>query len=209
VTRVDVKAREKGGAAERCPYCHDALVDEVAPAAEVRCDGCGTSHHEACIEELGRCTVFGCARPLVAPPVELVEGKPVRPRVRSRFFRDLQARVRARARSFVQTQSSQPTAREELAGLLELALDQAERAMSRAKWAAAAEWWGEAARLETIARPGDLDHARRRIDADRGREIASALQTIHHLGWLRQRSMIVLIVVLMGLALVGAVTILM
>jgi hypothetical protein len=40
-----------------CPYCLDEL--STAPAAP--CPSCGTSHHQACWDELGGCTVRGCA----------------------------------------------------------------------------------------------------------------------------------------------------
>lgn len=56
---MDVRERvEPGPAATRCPYCHDLLAVD---AAQVECGGCGTRHHAVCLEELGRCTVMGCA----------------------------------------------------------------------------------------------------------------------------------------------------
>lgn len=51
----------------RCPYCHDGLSDEEggpARLARVACSGCGAAHHGACLLELARCAVNGCARPI-------------------------------------------------------------------------------------------------------------------------------------------------
>ena len=53
-------------ARERCPYCRDEL--EGAGDDLVTCQGCGTSHHAACLEELGRCTILGCGRSRPPPP---------------------------------------------------------------------------------------------------------------------------------------------
>ena len=72
----------------RCPYCHDLLAVD---AAQVDCGGCGTRHHGACIEELGRCTVLGCAwtvdgrppPPILASPTEALR-RQVAERVRTR-----------------------------------------------------------------------------------------------------------------------------
>ncbi|MBX3470699.1 MAG: hypothetical protein KF878_27845 [Planctomycetes bacterium] len=56
---MDVRARphEEGGST-RCPYCHDHMGEQTD---EVTCGACGTTHHAACLQELGRCTVLGCA----------------------------------------------------------------------------------------------------------------------------------------------------
>ncbi|MCO5168635.1 MAG: hypothetical protein M9894_20025 [Planctomycetes bacterium] len=56
---MDVRARphDEGGST-RCPYCHDSMGEQTD---EVTCGACGTTHHAACLEELGRCTVLGCA----------------------------------------------------------------------------------------------------------------------------------------------------
>lgn len=43
----------------RCPYCHD-LLGGGAQVERVTCDTCGTGHHRACLEELGRCATLGC-----------------------------------------------------------------------------------------------------------------------------------------------------
>ncbi len=49
----------EGGAEERCPYCRDGLR---AGASDVTaCPSCQTAHHSACLDELGGCTVLGCA----------------------------------------------------------------------------------------------------------------------------------------------------
>jgi hypothetical protein len=48
-----------GGGDPLCPYCRAALTSgEALPLAA--CNRCDTSHHEACLEEAGVCTVFGC-----------------------------------------------------------------------------------------------------------------------------------------------------
>lgn len=65
---MQVSARvHPGPSHERCPYCRDEL--QAADAELVECQGCGTTHHAACLEELGRCTIMGCDR--AAPLTEL------------------------------------------------------------------------------------------------------------------------------------------
>lgn len=44
-----------GGAAARCPYCHDGLDGELAT-----CEACRTIHHSDCLADAGGCTVLGC-----------------------------------------------------------------------------------------------------------------------------------------------------
>lgn len=43
--------------AQRCPYCRSDLSSEPELA---RCGRCGTTHHAACWDEGGGCTVLGC-----------------------------------------------------------------------------------------------------------------------------------------------------
>ena len=86
---LQVKARE--GAVERCPYCHDCLEGGEIEDARVVCEGCGTSHHRACLAELGGCTVMGCG------------GKPAVAGVE-----ELRSRVRERVGRFVATHSARP-----------------------------------------------------------------------------------------------------
>lgn len=43
--------------AQRCPYCHTDLQEEPELA---KCGRCQTTHHAACWEEAGGCTVLGC-----------------------------------------------------------------------------------------------------------------------------------------------------
>jgi hypothetical protein len=57
---VDVRERIEPGAGHRCPYCHDLLEGARPDDDLVVCGGCGTRHHGACLDELGRCTVLGC-----------------------------------------------------------------------------------------------------------------------------------------------------
>ena len=75
-----LRARE--GAAERCPYCHDCLEGGEIEDARVVCEGCGTSHHQACLAELGGCTVMGCPGGKTLPIGAVEE---VRARVRGRL----------------------------------------------------------------------------------------------------------------------------
>ena len=90
-------------AAERCPYCHDELLADEAlakGAAEVaRCDACQTVHHQACLEELGRCTVLGCGE-AAAPASPAAAGgarSAIRERIRSRVQSFVRENVRAPA----------------------------------------------------------------------------------------------------------------
>ena len=77
-----LKARE--GAAERCPYCHDCLEGGLIVDVQITCQGCGTSHHQACFAELGGCTVMGCSGGGAAPEGSLEE---IRERIRARVGR--------------------------------------------------------------------------------------------------------------------------
>ncbi len=52
---------------KRCAYCKE-LLSEVEPVQY--CQWCGTPHHKECFELNGRCTVYGCERPL--PQAELL-----------------------------------------------------------------------------------------------------------------------------------------
>jgi hypothetical protein len=170
---VEVRVRERE-AEERCPYCKDALDSDGAAAddARVECEGCGTSHHLACILELGRCTIRGCERPLEASavPEERRRG------VRSSALAEIARRYRERASRFVRDNVRPPEGPERLRRALDEAFTAAEAAEARRDWQAAADAWGEVARIETIARPGDLDGARRRLDADLARAQAEMHQ---------------------------------
>src|SRR4051812_29358814 len=53
----------------RCPYCHGEIAVDAASAWA--CLRCGTSHHQGCARENGRCTLLGCGAPYTAPPVAL------------------------------------------------------------------------------------------------------------------------------------------
>jgi RING finger family protein len=79
VLELEVKVRQS--AAERCPYC---LEGGEIEDARVVCEGCGTTHHQACLAELGGCTVMGCSS-LRARPEGGVEE--IRERVRARMNR--------------------------------------------------------------------------------------------------------------------------
>lgn len=105
--QVKVSARE-GEAEFRCPYCHDLLGEDEPGEARVDCEGCGTSHHLACLTELGRCTVLGCDRPIDAAVLE------ERPPATSRMQRLIRQRQRDRVRQFVRrnTQAAEGDLRE-------------------------------------------------------------------------------------------------
>ncbi len=87
---MDVRARPSDESKARCPYCHDLMAAQ-AQAEVVVCGGCGTTHHAACVEELGRCTVLGCTwTPGGAPPPAL-----------TRSVDDYRRAVAGRAHAFV------------------------------------------------------------------------------------------------------------
>jgi len=50
---------EKGSGQPLCPYCRDDLDQSDLELS--RCATCHTLHHSECLEELGRCSVFGCS----------------------------------------------------------------------------------------------------------------------------------------------------
>jgi len=82
VPELEVRARQSP--AERCPYCHDCLEGGVIADVQVVCEGCGTSHHQACFAELGGCTLMGCPGGRAQPEGGLEE---IRARIRSRVDR--------------------------------------------------------------------------------------------------------------------------
>lgn len=44
-----------------CPYCRSGIDGDTGTV----CEGCGTPHHQECLQENGGCTLFGCK---FAPP---------------------------------------------------------------------------------------------------------------------------------------------
>jgi hypothetical protein len=159
---LHARLREESTAHERCPYCHDALGADVVHDERVVCPGCATTHHRACIAELGRCTIRGCERPISLPAdaPQDVAGR------HSAFYREVQRRIRERVRGFVR-EHCRPT--DPPGGLLErrdAALRQAELAEAEGDLAAAAEWFHEAASLQRRARHGELRHGQRAQHAD-------------------------------------------
>ena len=52
---------------KRCAYCKE-LLSNVDPVQY--CQWCGTPHHTECFELNGRCTVYGCERPVPHPEVQ-------------------------------------------------------------------------------------------------------------------------------------------
>jgi hypothetical protein len=166
---LEVRITPRETEEERCPYCHDALLDVGEAAHRIECPACHTWHHLACIMELGRCTIRGCERPLEVSE-ERAAGA-----ARSRFHQEVQARIRERVRGFVRQHCKKPAGPAELVPALQMAVLQARRAEERGDWATAAEWWGEAASIETIAKPGQLSEARDRVDPDEARARADML----------------------------------
>src|SRR5579871_5994143 len=56
-----VQAKETTGDFERCPFCHDALLEgEDAGTLRSECARCGTPHHASCFVENGGCALMGC-----------------------------------------------------------------------------------------------------------------------------------------------------
>jgi hypothetical protein len=92
--RVEVHARSRE-AADRCPYCHDLM--DVDPR-EVLCGACGTRHHAACVDELGRCTVLGCAWTRTGAPAPHV----------ARSVDEVRRALRARVKAFVKDNARPP-----------------------------------------------------------------------------------------------------
>ncbi len=151
-----VVARETP-ADHRCPYCHDALASGADLPADdlVECDGCRTRHHRACIEELGRCTIRGCERSLrVAPATALDQPVPAA-ELRSAVRREVERRLRERARTFVQA-NARAVGADGGREALETALAEARRAEARGDLPGASEAWHEVARRLTLARPEEL-----------------------------------------------------
>jgi hypothetical protein len=50
--------REHEGGDALCPYCRDSIQDDALELA--RCEDCHTLQHAECLEEAGRCSIFGC-----------------------------------------------------------------------------------------------------------------------------------------------------
>ncbi|MBL4844647.1 MAG: hypothetical protein JKY65_03900 [Planctomycetes bacterium] len=82
-------------AQERCPYCHDTLT--IERVEKVICEACGTPHHQACLAELGGCTVMGCSGGRSQP---------------KGLSEEIRARVRERAARFAARNLSGPTSPE-------------------------------------------------------------------------------------------------
>ena len=77
----------------RCPYCHDQL--ELPELDLVECPGCGTHHHQVCLDELGGCTVQGCPEAgSGSGPPEARSVEAIRTRIRERAQRYAKNRTR-------------------------------------------------------------------------------------------------------------------
>jgi hypothetical protein len=165
---VDLQVRRREGedaAAERCPYCHD-LIGAAAGGELVTCDGCGTAHHEACLAELGRCTIHGCGLAIDAAERERLEAEraTVRERVRSRIGRAVQARSRDRAHSFTRGHCREAAVPRGMSGEdLVAAIRDAREAVSRREWERATQEYDEALRLLTSLGSHEVQVGERRV----------------------------------------------
>lgn len=56
---VNLAWTERSGGEPLCPYCRDEIG--AAGLTLSRCETCHTVHHSECLEELGRCAIFGCS----------------------------------------------------------------------------------------------------------------------------------------------------
>ena len=120
---MELTTRPRLDSDQRCPYCHDLLVEVQEP---IRCESCGTEHHAECVRELGRCTTMGCERSLA-----LSAEVPLEPSIR----RQLRERIRQRVRRFVSDNVSERPSRDLEALRLEMFLSaQAELEQALAEW---------------------------------------------------------------------------
>jgi hypothetical protein len=178
-TRIELRPRAE--AHERCPYCHDWLETPVGrttlPGDLVVCGGCHTAHHRVCIEELGRCTVRGCERVLElgGPPAPAAEEPAEAPR--SSAFRAARAHIRDKVRVFVRdnVHRNDGGAEDGVRLRLELAdaIVRAREAERTGDLQARADALHDVARIERLARPGQLQGVRGRIPADEAVELAA------------------------------------
>jgi hypothetical protein len=143
---VELQARARE-AVERCPYCHDVIVGAADLASElITCAGCGTQHHEACLLELGRCTVRGCEREIVVVRTPALEARLAS---RSPFYREVHRRISARARTFVHNNCRPPSDRHSVHPIdkIDAVLKAAHQARRDGRWLDAAVAFEEAERL--------------------------------------------------------------
>lgn len=152
---MDVQVRRREGeevASERCPYCHD-LIGGVASGELIPCPGCGTTHHEACLAEIGRCTIHGCGLEVDAPTRARFDARrgDAHERVtadHSAAYREIRRRMRDRARTWVRDHCRQaPTPRGSTLPDLVAAIRDARDAMAFHGWQHAAQEYDEALRL--------------------------------------------------------------
>jgi hypothetical protein len=176
---VELIARARPDPArERCPYCRDELAADAAAAPEdlVECPGCGASHHSACLEELGRCSVMGCTggggAGAPAPPA----GGPGRP-VPARL-REARERIRARARAFAREHARPRPELSLLEARVRAALEGLREAERERRWADALEFLRDLRELTPEERdavrgapePGALEARTERLEAQRDGE---------------------------------------
>ena len=141
---MELSAQARPAARERCPYCHDELG--AAEAEErVECAGCGTTHHAACLEELGRCTVLGCGRELAPAPGPAPGQEDPALSARQRAIRE---RIRARTRGFVQEHFTRRGPESLQEARLRGAVEGAREALRERRWQEALEFLRDLRQLE-------------------------------------------------------------
>lgn len=146
---MELSAQARPAARERCPYCHDEL-GAAGDDERVECAGCGTTHHAACLEELGRCTVMGCGREL-APARGSAPGQED-PALSARQ-RAIRERIRARARGFVQEHFTRRGPESMQEARLRGAVEGAREAMRERRWQEALEFLRDLRQLEAELPP--------------------------------------------------------
>lgn len=144
----------QGGAASTTPreLGGSAARDGGPPSDELECLGCGTSHHLACVAEVGRCTVLGCERPFFPAALERARAGASR----SSAYLAVRRRIRERVRSFVREH-----ARPRSAAALEAELEAARTAATAAEGRGDPAAWAEALRAQAAT-----------IEAARGLDLA-------------------------------------
>lgn len=160
-------ARERPEPAhQRCPYCHDE-IGGAEPAERVRCSGCHTEHHLACLDELGRCSVAGCA----SGPVPRLRPGSTRPTtVHARAMRE---RIQARMR---RTHISAPPDRTPVEARLLAALEGARECWRENRLPDAIALLEVVAEIEETTPSAELARVPGRMSPERARELAGNIR---------------------------------
>jgi hypothetical protein len=163
-----VRRRDEQVAAERCPYCHDLIA--ALPRGElVTCAGCGTQHHEACLAEIGRCTVHGCGR-----AVRLVSREPLDPE-RSAAWRAVAQQLRERAWTFVRAHCKSADPGPATPERLRQVLLEADAARRERRWLEAGRAYDVAAVLLAAWPRAPLDEAGLRVTSEDVRALSGMM----------------------------------